>query len=214
MKKNRVAYLVVENGIEGLESYLYTDQRKTNKHINGLNNNEYLFYEFRDTINNEWGSLFQKVIEDKYSEIQLYKDNKYTKEFLEVLKYLKHAIWCSSISFPRNGLYDCEHCEKESIYSDIKICEECGEQMCPECREYREYYPENAHEECNDALDMCNGEEDFDDTCEEKYCYNDECPMWKSKNHDGQTKSSYDENREFIASLDPNDPADAWFFED
>ena len=35
MKKNRVAYLVVENGIEGIESYLYTDQRKTNKHING-----------------------------------------------------------------------------------------------------------------------------------------------------------------------------------
>jgi hypothetical protein len=63
-------------------------------------------------------------------------------------------------------------------------------------------------------LDVCNDEEEFDDNCEQKYCYNNHCCKWDVKDHFGQTKSEWDEEREFRASLDQNDPADEWYFED
>lgn len=54
----------------------------------------------------------------------------------------------------------------------------------------------------------------FSDNCETTYCYNDNCEFWDIEDHFNQTKSEWDENKEFIANLDPNDPADEWFFED
>ena len=55
---------------------------------------------------------------------------------------------------------------------------------------------------------LCTGHE-----CEDNYCYNNDCEYW-DENSNGMSKSSYDENRAFISGLDPNDPADEWFFED
>jgi hypothetical protein len=50
--------------------------------------------------------------------------------------------------------------------------------------------------------------------CENCYCYNNDCPIWDTEEHFGMSKSDWDENKEFVNNLDPNDPADAWFFED
>lgn len=50
--------------------------------------------------------------------------------------------------------------------------------------------------------------------CESCYCYNDECEHWNPEEHGGCCKSDYDDARAFISDLDPNDPADEWFFED
>lgn len=50
--------------------------------------------------------------------------------------------------------------------------------------------------------------------CESQYCYDNNCLFWNPDDNDDMLKSDYDENREFIDNLNPNDPADAWFFED
>jgi hypothetical protein len=203
--KNKIACLLVE--VDESESYLYTDIRRVNKKVRDMNN-DCIIFEFRNTLNNEWESLFQKVDEDNYKEIKLYNNsNRCTDEFVKVLKYLKYATWNSSIDYPENGLYDCPHCDEEVFYSEIRTCDSCDELMCSNCSSLY----------CCDVHDDCDLNEECDGTCEcceDTICYNDNCEEWDSEDHFEKTKSEWDTEIEFRAGLDPNDPADAWFFED
>ena len=203
MKKNRIAYLIVFN--DESEAFLYTDVRKANKNINELNG-ECLVFEFRNTLDNKWESLFQKI-NGEHREVYLYKDNRYTDEFLKILNYLKIASWKSSIDYPENGLYNCPHCDEEVFYSEIRTCNLCDELMCSYCSNS---YCIDIHEDC-DLNEECDG---TCECCEDTICYNDNCEKWDSEDHFGQTKSEWDTEIEFRNSLDPSDPADAWFFED
>lgn len=206
MSKNKIAYLIVKNNES--ESYLYTDIRKVNKKIKELNN-ECLIFEFRSTINGYWQELYQRITPNNYIEIIEDINNTYTEQYLHIMKILKTAIWNSSINYPENGLHDCKHCGNEIWMEDIRECDICGEEGCLDCIDL------DFAIQCDSYIHTDHRYEcDGDGECECQLCYNDECEMWNPEDHDGQTKSSYDENREFIMNLDPNDPADAWFFED
>jgi hypothetical protein len=102
----------------------------------------------------------------------------------------------------------CEYCGSETYQDDIEECIECGKDTCHSCRDLdvAAVYGIYAHD-----FHECDGNSDC---CESRICYNDNCKHWNKKDHWGKSKSEWDEELAFRASLDPNDPADAWFFED
>ena len=107
-----------------------------------------------------------------------------------------------------SNLVKCSYCGSDVWSDEIMICEQCGKEMCPDCQNLNASImgdlKVHSFHECN---------RNYDD-CESRICYDDGCKRWNTEDHNDQTKSSYDENREFIMNLDPNDPADEWFFED
>lgn len=203
--ENRIAYLIVK--VDKSESYLYTDIRRANKKVKDLIG-DCLFYEFRKT-NEDWEELYQKI-NNNYVQIIDAIDSRYTEEYLQIMRFLKDAEWNSSIDYPENGLHDCEYCGKEVWMSEIFECIECGEEACYNCKnlDVSINYDIDIH---TDHRYECDGDVEY---CEDQLCYNNNCERWNPADHDGFTKSSYDEGREFIMNLDPDDPADAWFFED
>jgi hypothetical protein len=101
----------------------------------------------------------------------------------------------------------CEHCGEETLINEIEECIICEGKTCPNCCSQ---YGSDIHEDCN-LNEECDGD---CDCCEDTICYNDNCEKWDAEDHFGQIKSEWDEELEFRLSLDPNDPADAWYFED
>jgi len=106
-----------------------------------------------------------------------------------------------------NKYIACEHCGEDVLINEVRECIACDGKMCPNCWNS---YNCDVHEDCN-LNEECDG---TCDSCEDTICYNNDCEAWDVEDHFGQTKSEWDEEMEFRASLDPNDPADAWFFED
>lgn len=212
---NRITYLVVNKKDE--RAYLFTDYRKANKKSNNLGTGV-IVYEFRKTMKDYWEELFQIIPEQVSKEInETNEDNYYTDEYLKIMDYLRKAYeennWESSIKYPNNGLISCPHCGHIIWVEDLyRECCKCDDYGCFECMDINDF-DVDIHSDCLYETQSCNGEDDYCGDCESLYCYNDECPMWDEKEN-GQSKSSYDEGRAFIENLDPNDPADAWFFED
>jgi len=102
----------------------------------------------------------------------------------------------------------CSYCGSEALEDEIEICEECGEELCMDCKDLDLSIKFGI---CVHSFHECDGS---CKCCEDRLCFNDSCDMWDIEEHGGQLKSEWDENREFIMNLNPNDPADAWFFED
>ena len=172
-------------------------------------NDECLVYEFRDVENDYWDDLYKKESDGYYKKIIDEADSRYTQEYLKIMRLLKKANWYSPINYPFNGLHDCKHCNEEIWSEDIRECSMCEEEACLNCVDLDwaikcDVYIHTSHKyECDGNKECC-----------DTLCYNDECSIWNPDDYFGLTKSEYDEGQEFIMNLDPDDPADAWFFED
>lgn len=210
--KNRIAYLVILKTQEGeTDSYLYTDSRIIKKLYKDKIYSSIYHYEFRHTYANHWDEVYHYV-NGEYINIPVFKTNTeyFSEEYLNVLSLLNEANWYSSIEPPYSRFIDCEECGKSIWIDDGDICSLCENFVCDDCHSV-DYYNMD-YKICDSCkYEECDG---CEQDCENRLCYNDDCDNWNPRDYDGQTKSEYDENREFIMNLDPDDPADAWYFED
>lgn len=130
MKKNRIAYLVIDD--VNSESFLYTDIRK----VKGLikTNNNLIIYLFTNISKDDWNEKeVYKLENNNYIKIRMFEDNNCTYSDLGcfIMKSLATAKWNSSIQYPDNGWHICSVCGE--ITNDIDKCFYCEDFVCWDC---------------------------------------------------------------------------------
>ena len=129
MKKNKIAYLVIDN--DKLESFLYTDIRKVKSLIKI--NNDLQIYLFKSISNKYWDEeeVYKIEVDSIEDKIKMFKDYIYTEIGILIMEYLAKAKWNSSIPYPENGWHICSVCG--DITNNIDKCLYCGNFVCLDC---------------------------------------------------------------------------------